>query len=247
MKLKAMFGYDDALDTFGVHAVGGTLGAFLTGFLATADVNPNLAGRNLGSQTSSARRSGSSNSRPSAVTLVLAVVGTLVIAYVIRLSSICVRPAKSKRQGLDVAEHGEEGYISTRLTAAPGTVTTTSRPMKKIEAIIKPFKLEEVKDALAEMGIEGMTVTEVKGFGRKKGIRKSTAAANTRSISCRRSKSKSSLPTPWWKPPSTPSSRRRRPEKSATARYSSPTWRKRSASAPKRPATRRCRRSPGTE
>jgi nitrogen regulatory protein P-II 1 len=41
--------------------------------------------------------------------------------------------------------------------------------MKKIEAIIKPFKLEEVKDALSEVGIEGMTVVEVKGFGRQKG------------------------------------------------------------------------------
>ncbi len=41
--------------------------------------------------------------------------------------------------------------------------------MKKIEAIIKPFKLEEVKEALSEVGIEGMTVTEVKGFGRQKG------------------------------------------------------------------------------
>jgi nitrogen regulatory protein P-II 1 len=41
--------------------------------------------------------------------------------------------------------------------------------MKKVEAIIKPFKLEEVKVALAEIGIEGMTVTEVKGFGRQKG------------------------------------------------------------------------------
>ena len=41
--------------------------------------------------------------------------------------------------------------------------------MKLIVAIIKPFKLEEVKDALAEIGIEGMTVTEVKGFGRQKG------------------------------------------------------------------------------
>jgi len=41
--------------------------------------------------------------------------------------------------------------------------------MKKVEAIIKPFKLEEVKDALGEIGIEGMTVTEVKGFGRQKG------------------------------------------------------------------------------
>jgi len=41
--------------------------------------------------------------------------------------------------------------------------------MKKIEAIIKPFKMEDVKDALAEVGIEGMTVSEVKGFGRQKG------------------------------------------------------------------------------
>ena len=41
--------------------------------------------------------------------------------------------------------------------------------LKKIEAIIKPFKLEEVKEALTEAGIEGMTVTEVKGFGRQKG------------------------------------------------------------------------------
>jgi nitrogen regulatory protein P-II 1 len=41
--------------------------------------------------------------------------------------------------------------------------------MKKVEAIIKPFKLEAVKDALSSVGVEGMTVTEVKGFGRQKG------------------------------------------------------------------------------
>jgi len=41
--------------------------------------------------------------------------------------------------------------------------------MKKIEAIVKPFKLEEVKDALGEIGVTGMTVSEVKGFGRQKG------------------------------------------------------------------------------
>jgi nitrogen regulatory protein PII len=41
--------------------------------------------------------------------------------------------------------------------------------MKKVEAIIKPFKLDEVKEALASIGIEGLTVTEVKGFGRQKG------------------------------------------------------------------------------
>ncbi|GAB4110785.1 MAG: P-II family nitrogen regulator [Sandaracinaceae bacterium] len=43
--------------------------------------------------------------------------------------------------------------------------------MKKVEAIVKPFKLDEVKDALAEVGIKGMTVTEVKGFGRTGGKR----------------------------------------------------------------------------
>jgi nitrogen regulatory protein P-II 1 len=52
-----------------------------------------------------------------------------------------------------------------QLTAEPKEVYI----MKKIEAIIKPFKLDEVKDALNENGIQGMTVTEVKGFGRQKG------------------------------------------------------------------------------
>ena len=50
-----------------------------------------------------------------------------------------------------------------------GTNNSTQHKMKKIEAIIKPFKLDEVKDALGEIGIEGMTVSEVKGFGRQKG------------------------------------------------------------------------------
>ena len=53
--------------------------------------------------------------------------------------------------------------------AANGFADKPESEMKKIEAIIKPFKLEEVKDALAEVGIEGMTVSEVKGFGRQKG------------------------------------------------------------------------------
>ena len=49
------------------------------------------------------------------------------------------------------------------------TVIKELEAMKKIEAIIKPFKLDEVKDALAEVGVQGMTVTEVKGFGRTGG------------------------------------------------------------------------------
>ena len=54
--------------------------------------------------------------------------------------------------------------------AAPGFHSRAARErMKKVEAIIKPFKLDEVKDALAEVGVQGMTVTEVKGFGRTGG------------------------------------------------------------------------------
>ena len=63
--------------------------------------------------------------------------------------------------------------------------------MKKIEAIIKPFKLDEVKDALHDVGITGMTVSEVKGFGRQKATSKSIAGRNTSSTSCPRSKSRS--------------------------------------------------------
>ncbi len=50
-----------------------------------------------------------------------------------------------------------------------GSYHPSTKAMKKIEAIIKPFKLDEVKDALTEVGVQGMTVTEVKGFGRTGG------------------------------------------------------------------------------
>ena len=51
--------------------------------------------------------------------------------------------------------------------------------MKKIEAIIKPFKLDDVKEALNDMGIKGMTISEVKGYGRQKGHKEYTAVQNT--------------------------------------------------------------------
>ena len=51
----------------------------------------------------------------------------------------------------------------------PGTILNKGAPVKLIIAIIKPFKLDEVREALTEIGVAGMTVTEVKGFGRQKG------------------------------------------------------------------------------
>ena len=63
----------------------------------------------------------------------------------------------------DRAKLGTEGAYHNHPSFNPPNL------MKKIEAIIKPFKLEEVKEALAEVGVQGMTVTEVKGLGRQKG------------------------------------------------------------------------------
>jgi nitrogen regulatory protein PII len=59
--------------------------------------------------------------------------------------------------------------LGTQKIPEMASVLLNENRVKKIDAIIKPFKLEEVKDALAEVGIEGMTITEVKGFGRQKG------------------------------------------------------------------------------
>lgn len=103
-KLKAMFGYDDALDTFGVHAVGGTIGALLTGVLATPKVNPGIASLVDGLVIEQLKAMG--------FTIVLSVVATVIIAYLVK-ATIGLRPEPDvERQGLDISEHGEEGYVS---------------------------------------------------------------------------------------------------------------------------------------
>ncbi len=113
-KLKSWFHYDDALDTFGVHAVGGTLGAFLTGLLATASANSNLTGP-AATENGLARIVGHmlwlEQLKAMAITIALALIGTSIIALVVR-STIGLRIAPEiERQGLDINLHGEEGYI----------------------------------------------------------------------------------------------------------------------------------------
>ena len=107
-KLKAMFGYDDALDTFGVHAVGGTLGALLTGVFATPAVNANLStnlkdvvGKTLWIEQIKAI----------GITLVMASVATVIIALIVK-AVVGLRPSvEAEQEGLDLSDHGEEGYI----------------------------------------------------------------------------------------------------------------------------------------
>ncbi|MSU58699.1 MAG: ammonium transporter [Pedosphaera sp.] len=111
-KVKSWFGYDDALDTFGVHAIGGTLGALLTGFLATPSVNGNL---NTNLKDIVGKSLWLEQLKAIGVTLLLAVVGTAIIAYVVKLVLGGLRPAEEiEVAGLDLAEHGEEGYHQSR-------------------------------------------------------------------------------------------------------------------------------------
>jgi Amt family ammonium transporter len=108
-KVKSWFGYDDALDTFGVHAVGGTIGALLTGFLATADVNSNL---NTNLKDVVHKTLYLEQLKAIGLTLVLAIVATVVLAYLVK-AVIGLRPSTEvESQGLDINEHGEEGYVA---------------------------------------------------------------------------------------------------------------------------------------
>ncbi len=104
--LKGLLGYDDALDTFGIHGVGGTLGALLTGVFATKDVHP------LVSPNGNDLLNGLFMEQAKAVglTIVWSVVATAIIAFIVK-AVIGLRPAPEVEEaGLDLAEHGEQGY-----------------------------------------------------------------------------------------------------------------------------------------
>jgi Amt family ammonium transporter len=109
--LKPKFGYDDALDTFGVHAVGGTMGAFLTGCLARNSANANLA-TNLKDYVKDTFFQPLVFEQVKAIVLtaLLAVIGTAIIAFIVK-AVVGLRPSEEvETQGLDLTEHGEEGY-----------------------------------------------------------------------------------------------------------------------------------------
>ena len=134
-KVKSWFGYDDALDTFGVHAVGGTLGAFLTGVLARNSANGNLA-TNLKDyvKDTAFQPLVFEQLKAIALTLVLAVVGTTVIAFFIK-AIMGLRPTEEVEiEGLDLSEHGEEGYhsegyASTSSVLSPAAAMSTQMSM----------------------------------------------------------------------------------------------------------------------
>ncbi len=108
--LKAKFGYDDSLDTFGVHAVGGTIGTILAGVFATTAANPNLGVGPIAALVG--RTLWLEQLKAGALVLVWSVGATLVLAKVTAWVVGGLRvDAEVEVAGLDVAEHGEEGYI----------------------------------------------------------------------------------------------------------------------------------------
>jgi Amt family ammonium transporter len=114
--MKAKLGYDDALDTFGVHAVGGTMGALVTGFLATSSVNSNLVSDAYAAKNGlKAAIEGGTLWIPQlqaiALTLALALGGTLIITLIIKYTIGLRASAEAESAGLDISDHGEEGYI----------------------------------------------------------------------------------------------------------------------------------------
>jgi Amt family ammonium transporter len=108
-KIKEMFKYDDALDTFGVHAVGGTLGALLTGIFATDTMNANLAGDNMKDVMANGML-WLEQLKAMGVTLALSIGATVVLAYAIK-ATVGLRPnPEDEETGLDLSDHGERGY-----------------------------------------------------------------------------------------------------------------------------------------
>jgi ammonium transporter, Amt family len=113
-KVKSRFGYDDSLDAFGVHGVGGTVGALLTGVFATSAINP-IFKNSRGSVLPVGLLDGHPGQLLNqfvgvVISWGLAIVGTLVILKVVDALVGLRVPVDHEVQGLDLSQHGEEGY-----------------------------------------------------------------------------------------------------------------------------------------
>jgi Amt family ammonium transporter len=120
--LKAKLGYDDALDTFGVHGIGGTLGAIMTGILANSSVNANLVSEGYAKVNGLAKAGADgklvldsgklliSQLTACVFTIILAVVGTVIITFIVKAIFGLRHDTESEVVGLDLTDHNEEGY-----------------------------------------------------------------------------------------------------------------------------------------
>ena len=110
VKVKAIFGYDDSLDAFGVHGAGGTLGALLTGVFANSAINPIFgAGKPTGLLEGNGHQI-LNQAAGVAIAWVISIVGTLIILFIVDKTIGLRVSAAAEDEGLDLSQHGEEGY-----------------------------------------------------------------------------------------------------------------------------------------
>jgi Amt family ammonium transporter len=109
-KVKAMFGYDDSLDAFGVHGAGGTLGALLTGLLAASVINPAF-GKGVPTGAIDGHWSQVLNQAAGvAIAWGMSLAGTLILLFIVdKVIGLRLSP-EHEQAGLDLSQHGEEGY-----------------------------------------------------------------------------------------------------------------------------------------
>ena len=175
--LKYKLGYDDSLDVVGVHLVGGLWGTLAVGFFASAATTAGVDGLFYGGGVDQLWRQARRRRRGA---------GLLLRPHPGHRRSPSRRPIgfrvteEDEIAGIDNAEHAETAYDFASLGGGGGEhhwpARRTPRPehggkpgMKLVTAIVKPFKLDDVKNALELIGVAGLTVSEVQGFGRQRG------------------------------------------------------------------------------
>ena len=187
-EVKSRFGYDDSLDAFGVHGAGGTLGALLTGVFATSVINPAFGQRDVPTGAIDGHWGQILNQLAGVgIAWGISIVGTLILLFVVDKSLDCAsRPRRKSRPRPHAARRRRirpellsQSYLPVAKDVVPAAwrnqpprllrCQTRQLHMLKIEAILQPSKLDAVKDALLEAGIEGMTILEARGHGRQKG------------------------------------------------------------------------------
>ena len=186
--LKFKLGFDDSLDVVGVHLIGGLAGTLLVGLLAAPE-SPAIDGV-AGVSKGLFYGGGLDQLERQAVgafsVLLYSAVGTLIIALILKYTMGLRLTPEAEAAGIDESQHAESGYeFATCYRLCPSSCESSGKlfwpqrssgrqsrggiEMKLITAIVKPFTLEDIKASLEQVGILGMTVSEVQGYGRQKG------------------------------------------------------------------------------
>ena len=154
--IKKKLKIDDALDAFGCHGIGGIWGGIATGIFGKSSINPVAKWDGL---VYGEWRLFVAQIEGILITIVIAVVGTLICVAIVRIFTTLRVTDREERIGLDISQHGENAYPSF------------NGMIMKIDAIVREEKFEDVKNALMEIEVNGLTVSQVMGCGLQRGYK----------------------------------------------------------------------------